>query len=163
METFCWAIEQVAGSPQDKLVLMWLGEFCDMDARWEVKFPTICPRCEMSEDEIVDSIIRLQDNGLLTISGDFISLSFVRPPIPEWMERKTEKKHKPVGRLLRKKIYARDNHSCVYCGSNEHLTIDHKLPVSRGGGNEEENLATACRSCNSRKATRTPEEWAAQK
>ncbi len=37
-------------------------------------------------------------------------------------------------------------------------TIDHVLPRSRGGTDDPENLVTACRPCNTRKANRTPEE-----
>ena len=38
------------------------------------------------------------------------------------------------------------------------LNIDHVLPRSRGGPDSWENLVTACRVCNLRKAWRTPEE-----
>ena len=37
---------------------------------------------------------------------------------------------------------------CVYCGSNKELQIDHIHPVSRGGGDEIENLTIACQKCN---------------
>lgn len=57
------------------------------------------------------------------------------------------------------RIYARDGYKCVYCGSFSDLTIDHVTPVSRGGTNSLSNLATACRSCNSSKNDKTPEEW----
>ena len=40
---------------------------------------------------------------------------------------------------------------CVYCYSNEKLTIDHIVPLSRGGTNEMNNLVLACKSCNSAK------------
>lgn len=56
-------------------------------------------------------------------------------------------------------IFARDGHRCVYCAAGENLTVDHVFPLSRGGDCELENLATACRSCNSRKNDRTPAEW----
>lgn len=52
--------------------------------------------------------------------------------------------------------YQRDNYTCVYCGFDGRtfdnwlqLSVDHILPRSSGGGNELENLATSCRSCNS--------------
>ena len=32
------------------------------------------------------------------------------------------------------------------------LVIDHRFPVSRGGGNDESNLVTACEDCNSGKS-----------
>lgn len=58
----------------------------------------------------------------------------------------------------RNKIYKRDNHTCVYCGSTKSLTLDHVIPKSRGGTNEWTNLVTSCIKCNLKKADRTPEE-----
>ncbi len=49
---------------------------------------------------------------------------------------------------------------CSYCLTpGLELTVDHVVPVSRGGTNDPENLVMACRSCNSRKRTRTPIEY----
>lgn len=56
-------------------------------------------------------------------------------------------------------VFERDGGVCVYCGSREFPTLDHVIPRSRGGGDGVENLALACRSCNSSKGARTPEEW----
>ena len=64
-----------------------------------------------------------------------------------------------VWNRLRAAVFLRDGHACRYCGSGENLACDHVVPKSRGGGDELENLATACRSCNSSKGGRTPEEW----
>lgn len=61
----------------------------------------------------------------------------------------------------REAVFWRDNHTCVYCGSKENLTIDHALPVSRGGGNLMGNLLTACQWCNGKKGSRTVEEFLA--
>lgn len=55
-------------------------------------------------------------------------------------------------------IRDRDGRACVYCGHTKYLTLDHILPLSRGGDNDERNLAIACRPCNSKKKDRTPEE-----
>lgn len=55
---------------------------------------------------------------------------------------------------MRREIYERDNFTCVYCESQDDLTCDHVVPVSKGGGTTLENLATACRPCNSRKRDR---------
>ena len=38
------------------------------------------------------------------------------------------------------------------------LTRDHVKPVSRGGGNHWLNVVTACKRCNTRKGSKTPEE-----
>ena len=56
-------------------------------------------------------------------------------------------------------VYDRDGHACVYCGATDELTIDHVIPLSRGGNNHLNNLTTACRRCNQSKYNRTPEEW----
>jgi hypothetical protein len=36
-------------------------------------------------------------------------------------------------RVNRTRVYKRDNHECVYCGSKKQLTLDHVIPKSRGG------------------------------
>lgn len=48
---------------------------------------------------------------------------------------------------------------CAYCGSTERITIDHIIPLSRGGKHEADNLAPACLSCNSSKNDRLLSEW----
>lgn len=69
------------------------------------------------------------------------------------------KRPMPQVRLNRREIFARDNWSCQYCGIRTHdLTLDHVLPRIRGGQHTWENLVSACRTCNHRKGSRTPEE-----
>lgn len=68
--------------------------------------------------------------------------------------------HAHVG-LTKHRLFARDRHVCAYCGSHfvePELTVEHILPVSRGGRHEWTNVVTACRSCNTRKGNRRPEE-----
>jgi len=47
---------------------------------------------------------------------------------------------------------------CQYCGDAASV-FDHILPKSQGGTNTLTNLAAACRSCNSAKGPRTPQQW----
>lgn len=47
---------------------------------------------------------------------------------------------------------------CAYCGRLA-TTIDHKMPLSRGGSGELENLVPSCARCNSRKNNKTYEEF----
>jgi len=56
-------------------------------------------------------------------------------------------------------IYARDGYRCVYCGAQEDLTLDHIVPLSKGGTHSEDNLVVACRSCNASKGNRSLLEW----
>ena len=45
-------------------------------------------------------------------------------------------------------ILIRDKFECQYCGSHEYLEIDHIIPLTKGGTNEDNNLITACHRCN---------------
>ena len=69
------------------------------------------------------------------------------------------KRPRPRVRLSRKEVFVRDRYTCQYCGKQTRdLTIDHVLPRHRGGRHTWENLVSACRVCNHRKAGHTPEE-----
>ena len=61
-----------------------------------------------------------------------------------------------VPAALRKKVFERDGYTCTYCGSKDDLTIDHLVARAAGGTNDESNLMTSCRSCNSRKGVIGP-------
>jgi 5-methylcytosine-specific restriction endonuclease McrA len=50
---------------------------------------------------------------------------------------------------------------CAYCGAQVDLTVDHRVPLSRGGDDSMENLIPACLSCNSSKHDRTELEFQA--
>ena len=56
-------------------------------------------------------------------------------------------------RMWRREIKALFNDQCVYCGSTEHLTIDHVHPKTLGGRDETRNLVCACRKCNQAKGS----------
>jgi hypothetical protein len=59
----------------------------------------------------------------------------------------------------RLRIITRDGGSCVYCGGDYWLGVDHVMPRSRGGSDDDGNLVACCRSCNSSKRNKTPDEW----
>lgn len=49
---------------------------------------------------------------------------------------------------------------CFYCGSKpDRLTVDHIVPLSRGGHDTIGNRIPACLSCNSSKGAKTFMEW----
>lgn len=51
---------------------------------------------------------------------------------------------------------------CHYCGAifaPDELTMDHLVPISRGGKASRNNVVTACKECNSRKKYLLPIEW----
>lgn len=63
--------------------------------------------------------------------------------------------------FTRRNLFLRDDYTCQYCGrrcTGDHLSVDHVLPRSRGGGTSWENCVLACVGCNARKADRTLKE-----
>jgi 5-methylcytosine-specific restriction enzyme A len=53
---------------------------------------------------------------------------------------------------------------CGYCGHatpSRELTMDHRVPLVRGGRSVRSNLVPACRACNAAKKYLLPVEWAA--
>ncbi|MCB0390243.1 MAG: HNH endonuclease [Bdellovibrionales bacterium] len=50
---------------------------------------------------------------------------------------------------------------CYYCELSfppEELTMDHKIPIARGGKSTKGNLVVACKACNTTKKHLTPAE-----
>lgn len=56
-----------------------------------------------------------------------------------------------------------ENGFCYYCTTEfedgELFTFDHKMPISKGGKNELDNLVICCHRCNSMKQNMTEEEF----
>ena len=53
---------------------------------------------------------------------------------------------------------------CHYCGAQvgaQALTMDHLVPLSRGGRSTKGNLVPACKDCNNKKKYDLPFEWGA--
>jgi 5-methylcytosine-specific restriction endonuclease McrA len=51
---------------------------------------------------------------------------------------------------------------CHYCGRPfpaKELTMDHIVPVARGGKSAKGNIVTACKECNNAKKQLLPMEW----
>ncbi|MEJ2199734.1 MAG: HNH endonuclease signature motif containing protein [Desulfuromonadaceae bacterium] len=51
---------------------------------------------------------------------------------------------------------------CHYCGARvepKELTLDHVVPISRGGKSTRGNCVPACKDCNNKKKNLLPMEW----
>jgi 5-methylcytosine-specific restriction endonuclease McrA len=66
----------------------------------------------------------------------------------------------PISPFVRELLFELFDGRCAYCQSAA-TTIDHVVPVSRGGRSERGNLLPACGSCNSRKNARDFEAFLA--
>ena len=69
---------------------------------------------------------------------------------------KSKRKRTNIPRGMRHEVFKRDNYTCVECGASRDdgatLHIDHKIPVSKGGTDELDNLQTLCSKCNLNKS-----------
>src|SRR5690606_31410640 len=75
--------------------------------------------------------------------------------------------------ITQSSLRARDGDSCAYCSvgldfkryrrgevPKNRATIDHVVPVARGGAHVWSNVVLACRACNSSKRDLLLDEWA---
>lgn len=46
---------------------------------------------------------------------------------------------------------------CKYCGTEYNLTIDHIIPVSKGGVTAQTNWQVLCKKCNNKKGDSYPQ------
>lgn len=54
------------------------------------------------------------------------------------------------------------NNKCFYCSvslSKDQIVFDHKIPLSRNGSHDIENLCICCQDCNQLKSSRTDKEF----
>ena len=56
-------------------------------------------------------------------------------------------------RQIREVILRRDQYTCQYCGQDAN-TVDHIVPISKGGNDLPDNLLAACARCNYSKSDR---------
>lgn len=64
-------------------------------------------------------------------------------------------------KFSRKNVLSRDEYTCQYCHRQfpaSDLTLDHVIPISRGGKTTWDNVVTACKKCNRKKGGRIPKE-----
>jgi 5-methylcytosine-specific restriction protein A len=51
---------------------------------------------------------------------------------------------------------------CYYCGKivkHRELSMDHLIPLARGGRSTRDNLVPSCKDCNNKKKSMLPVEW----
>ncbi|MBF0458788.1 MAG: HNH endonuclease [Nitrospirae bacterium] len=76
------------------------------------------------------------------------------------------KREKQKARILRKSPWWKTKCSsgtCYYCKRSippSELTMDHIIPLSKGGMSIKSNIAAACKECNDRKKHTLPFKWA---
>ncbi|MDD2757879.1 MAG: HNH endonuclease signature motif containing protein [Patescibacteria group bacterium] len=100
---------------------------------------------------------RLKQMGIIRSFSQAFNLSIKKGRKSYEHLRKTVKSsslRKGIAPKLRFQVFHRDGYRCVLCGKtaqDDLLVIDHIKPVAGGGTNDEKNLRTLCRECNSGK------------
>ncbi len=81
-------------------------------------------------------------------------------PVPQ----EEQKKEKNKARELRKTLWWRQQlgkGECYYCRQkfkSEELTMDHVIPIARGGKSNKKNCVPCCKDCNNKKGYKTQAE-----
>ena len=125
---------------------------------------------------------------LLSPSGELFDLrntEIAHPSVEEWSEiiRQTDipeifvgevgginkvlhrKQRYEISGAVQQKIWARDGFKCMFCMrmmGDVQLTIDHWIPLEKGGANDTSNFLSACRACNKKKGMMMPEDFCRQ-
>lgn len=76
----------------------------------------------------------------------------VKIPLPKAKKVRSlarEKSREQINRLIK-----RDEAVCRTCGSTKDLTVDHVIPLARGGSISIDNLQILCRKCNQKKGAK---------
>jgi 5-methylcytosine-specific restriction endonuclease McrA len=75
------------------------------------------------------------------------------------------KRERSTARVLRDSAWWKRKLSrgrCYYCDAQvppKELTMDHIVPIVRGGKSVKNNVVTACKACNNKKKHLLPIEW----
>ena len=100
-------------------------------------------------------LVLAEKADILDLSGQVLHSERTTLPLPSVIRLRYFVRvpyHRNVA-LSRRGVFARDGHSCQYCG-NRAETLDHVVPRSRGGLHTWDNVVAACRRCNVGKADR---------
>lgn len=70
--------------------------------------------------------------------------------------------HRLIAPHEKRHIYERQNGLCAYCGQHrniKYMTVDHIMPLSKGGTDSLDNLQCTCKKCNGLKGNMLPGEF----
>lgn len=144
--------------PEEYFVLLVINDHCNEFGECKYHYKFLAATCEIDEDAFLNLINSLIDRGVLEWC-DFLVEDFTVRLVRRLRVLTNKNRLRPNQyrwSLLRAQVFERDDYTCRYCGErNGNLECDHIQPVSKGGGHELSNLATACKSCNRRKSNKT--------
>lgn len=84
------------------------------------------------------------DPGTVEFDGHFEAHDAGVPTVVTERERNRQ----GLSRSTREEVLARDGRECLRCGADSDLEVHHVEPVSLGGSDDPENIATLCADCH---------------
>lgn len=134
----------------------------DKTKRWRLSWPLSGYRqvLGITLDDTEAILYKLKESGMCKIEcRDGLIEADFRPFARRFTEAIAVSSWEvPYGwKKIRLVILERDSFLCRYCGDPAN-SVDHVTPKSRGGTEDHGNLVASCKTCNSKKNGRTPEE-----
>lgn len=124
-----------------------------LDETGPLLFRKVAVKLGLTLAELEDVARRLSEVGLLDADTFQPSMHLV-------VDRSDLRPHPSAWRLIRERIFHRDDYTCAYCGvRGVALECDHVVPVARGGSHDDSSLTTACRPCNRSKRDKLLTQW----
>lgn len=155
---------------ETRLLFIGLWTLADREGRLEDRPKRIKAELFAFDSFDVDPMLnRLQSDGFLVRyeagGSRYLQIeNFVKHQDPHYKEKASEIPAPPgrqnaivatgVTRTQRARIFERDGYRCAECSAEDSLSIDHIIPVSRGGDSSDANLKTLCMSCNTKKGNK---------
>ena len=145
-EGMTWAFNQHEVKGNELLTLVVIGDGA-------TTFEGVVRATHATTDEAMDSLCWLAENRyIFVLPGGTYELAM--PPAHEPGRPEPGYKRRPVSTRKALAVFDRDHYTCQHCGARKGLTVDHIVPVSKGGTNDPDNLRTLCGPCNSSKGAR---------
>lgn len=105
-------------------------------------------------EEVPVFVAELEESGACTVEREPDGIRIICQWPPRSLTRMPGNWYR-----IREIVLRRDGWICRYCGAPAD-SVDHKTPRFRGGDHNLKNLVACCRGCNSRKRTKTLQEFA---
>lgn len=150
------------------------GEYCLLDSNNGIKKTRDIRKATRFQDyEDAGLLLKKATNklkGFQVVEPEEVTIPEKERPEPVKAEQKQAKKpaecrqpkRKILGQVKRDLVYSKNKGRCALCGRfvpYNAFTVDHIVPVDKGGGNELVNLQTCCEVCNQMKSSMLPEEF----
>ena|SRR6185312_5249815 len=146
VQAITWALEASTTAPEQKLVLLLLANYANADNDAPLDLERLALASEMTVAQTEAALTALEARQLIwRVVGSDGWTAHLNVPIREsgYVPELTKEE--------RARALARLGRTCVGCGAKDRLEVDHIVPRSRGGRNDDANLQVLCRSCNASK------------